>query len=101
MKAIRYPWHEHFKDLVDDNKIGIVTTFDGAPLPAGEIAGSIILGHDNFQNGQKFIDGGGYKGLQEEFISEGAYSLNPWFVKVKQVPLLRIPAKGILLSETW
>ncbi|MHC5718618.1 MAG: hypothetical protein ACYTX0_42750, partial [Nostoc sp.] len=45
------------------DKIGIVTTFDGLPTPEGEVAGSFIEGHDKFQNGQKFIDAGGFRGL--------------------------------------
>ena len=45
-------------DVVDipDNKVGIVTTREGAALPAGEIAGPVVDGHNMFQNPQAFID---------------------------------------------
>lgn len=59
------------------DKVGIVTTLDGVPISAGELAGPIIDGHDNFQNGQKFIDGGGRRGLQEQILLSGSWNLNP------------------------
>ncbi|NEQ17737.1 MAG: hypothetical protein F6K44_30155, partial [Moorea sp. SIO3E2] len=86
---------------VESGKIGIVTTFDGKPLPGGEIAGAVIKGHNKFQEPQEFIEKGGYRGLQEEFIEEGFWSLNPWFVEVEQVPLTNIKSGtvGVLISN--
>ncbi|BAZ31836.1 von Willebrand factor type A [Cylindrospermum sp. NIES-4074] len=85
---------------VDRDKIGIITTLDGKTLPEGEIAGSIITEHNHFQEAQKFIELGGYKGLQQEFLSEGSWNLNPWFVQVEQVPLIEILAEkvGVVIS---
>ncbi len=85
---------------VGKDKIGIVTTLEGKTLPEGEIAGPIIQGHDNFQKPQKFIEAGGYKGLQQEFLQEGSWTLNPWFVRVEQVPLVEILAEqvGVIIS---
>ena len=82
------------------DKVGIVTTLDGVPISAGELAGSIIDGHDNFQNGQKFIDGGGRRGLQEQTLLSGSWNLNPWFVQVEQVPMTEIPIGyvGVVIS---
>ncbi|WP_228042484.1 MULTISPECIES: SPFH domain-containing protein [unclassified Tychonema] len=76
---------------VDSDKVGIVTTYDGVPIQDGEIAGSIIPNHDNFQNAQKFIIGGGRRGLQEQVLLSGSWNLNPWFVGVEQVPMTEIP----------
>jgi uncharacterized membrane protein YqiK len=61
---------------VSSDKVGIVTTLDGIPISVGEIAGPMINGHDNFQNGQKFIDGGGGRGLQEQILLSGCWNLN-------------------------
>lgn len=85
---------------VASDKVGIVTTLDGLPIPGGEIAGPIINGHDNFQNGQKFIDGGGRRGLQEQILLSGSWNLNPWFVQVEQVPMTEIPIGyvGVVIS---
>ncbi|GET39918.1 SPFH domain-containing protein [Microseira wollei] len=86
---------------VDADKIGIVTTFDGAAIAPGEIAGPIIQGHDNFQNPQKFIERGGCKGLQQEVVPSGSWHLNPWFVKVEQVPLttIEVGTVGVVISH--
>lgn len=85
---------------VASDKVGIVTTLDGIPIPAGEIAGPIIPEHNNFQNGQKFIDGGGRRGLQEQILLSGSWNLNPWLVNVEQVPMTEIPIGyvGVVIS---
>lgn len=85
---------------VHSDKVGIVTTLDGIPISAGEIAGPVIHDHDNFQNGQKFVNGGGRRGLQEQILLSGSWNLNPWFVAVEQVPMTEIPIGyvGVVIS---
>ncbi|MGV0026468.1 hypothetical protein [Phormidesmis priestleyi] len=85
---------------VELDKIGIVTTFDGDPRPAGEVVGPSVPGHSNFQDGQAFIDNHGWKGLQE-VIPAGRWRLNPWFVGVEQVALTNIEAGtvGVVVSK--
>lgn len=85
---------------ISPDKVGIVTTFDGTPIEEGEIAGAIIPGHDNFQNAQNFINGGGRRGLQEQVLLSGSWNLNPWFVGVEQVPMTEIPIGyvGVVIS---
>jgi uncharacterized membrane protein YqiK len=85
---------------VQPDKVGIVTTLDGRPIDEGEIAGPVIAGHDNFQNGQRFMDGGGRRGLQEQVLLSGSWNLNPWFVLVEQVPMTEIPIGrvGVVIS---
>ena len=85
---------------VKPDKVGIVTTLDGAPIDDGEIAGHIVDGHENFQNSQVFIDKHGRRGLQEQVLLSGSWNLNPWFVTVEQVDMTRIPIGhvGIVIS---
>jgi uncharacterized membrane protein YqiK len=85
---------------VQPDKVGVVTTLDGAPIEEGAIAGLFIDGHDNFQNAQKFMDMGGRRGLQEQVLLSGSWNLNPWFVFVEQVPMTEIPIGyvGVVIS---
>ena len=85
---------------VSPDKVGIITTFDGVPIEEGEIAGPIIPDHDNFQNAQKFINGNGRRGLQEQVLLSGSWNLNPWFVGIEQVPMTEIPIGyvGVVIS---
>ena len=89
----------HIYEVAGD-KVGIVTTLDGSPIAASEIAGRLIGGHDNFQNGQKFIDAGGQRGLQEQVLLSGSWNLNPWLVNIEQVPMTEIPIGyvGVVIS---
>jgi uncharacterized membrane protein YqiK len=85
---------------VNTDMVGIVTTLDGRPIEAGEIAGQTVAGHDNFQNAQAFLDSGGSRGLQEQVLLSGTWNLNPWFVQVEQVPMVHIPIGhiGVVIS---
>ncbi len=85
---------------VEPDMVGIVTTLDGHSIEAGEIAGPVIPGHENFQNVQAFLDGGGRRGLQEQILLSGTWNLNPWFAQVEQVPMVHIPIGyvGVVIS---
>ncbi len=72
-------------------KVGIVTTKEGKPLPTGEIAGKEIPGHNMFQDGQAFLDGGGFKGLQEQVMLAGRYFLNTDFVSIEEADMTEVP----------
>ncbi len=76
---------------IEDNMVGIVTTKDGAPLAAGEIAGSPVDGHNSFQDAEAFINNGGHKGLQEQVILAGRYFINPRFATVETVRMTEVP----------
>lgn len=85
---------------VRPDAVGIVTTLDGLPIEPGEIAGPIILQHDNFQDAQRFLAAGGRRGLQEQVLLSGAWNLNPWFCRVEQVPMTEVPIGhvGVVIS---
>ncbi len=92
--------HELALHHVLPDMVGIVTTLDGMPIEAGEIAGPVIGSHDNYQNGQGFLNGGGRRGLQEQILLSGTWNLNPWLVQVEQVPMVQIPIGyvGVVIS---
>jgi uncharacterized membrane protein YqiK len=100
----------------DHDTIGLVTTLEGEPLPAGDIASRLngfgdiaameerpettdaeiidaLLGsknsqHNSYQDFQAFLDAGGRIGLQHDPLLYGAYLLNPFLVQVELVPML-------------
>jgi uncharacterized membrane protein YqiK len=77
--------------LVPENKVCIITTFEGEPLPSGEIAGKEVKGHNLFQDADAFVTRGGYKGLQEQVMMAGTYYTNPRFLKPKFIDLTPVP----------
>ena len=80
---------------IPDNKIGIVTTKDGQPLLTGEIAGKEVHDHSMFQNGQAFINGGGFKGLQEQVLLAGRYFINPLFATIEIKDMTEVPIANV------
>ena len=85
---------------IEDGQVGIITALDGTPLDSGNIAGKVINGHNNFQDFDAFLAAGGQRGLQEQPIQAGNYSLNPWAVQVEKVPMTQIPIgyAGVIIS---
>ncbi|NTW13792.1 MAG: hypothetical protein HGA31_02045 [Candidatus Moranbacteria bacterium] len=104
---------EESQGVVD--MVGIVTTYEGDPLPSGLIASrlgdfddvkemegknmkdaevaEVLLGnkndlHNNYQDYQAFLEHGGKIGLQHDPLLYGAYALNPFLVRVEMVPML-------------
>lgn len=91
--------------VIGEGQVGIITSQDGRPLSPNQIAGSPVNsdekdGHNNFQDFDKFLNLGGQRGLQTQFILAGSYSLNPWAVTVESVPMTEIPIGnvGVLIS---
>jgi uncharacterized membrane protein YqiK len=76
---------------IPDNKVGVVTTREGAPLAKGEIAGLTVEGHNLFQDPQTFIDHQGTKGLQEQVLLSGRYFINPRFATIEVVDMFEVP----------
>jgi len=85
---------------IPDNMLGVVTTKEGRPLAAGEIASQPVDGHNSFQDAQAFVDGGGGKGLQEQVILAGRYFINPRFatVEIKETTIVPIANVGVVIA---
>jgi uncharacterized membrane protein YqiK len=56
--------------IINENMIGIITAMDGQPIPQGQIAGSNVEGHNNFQDIDTFMNNGGCRG----FATAGNFS---------------------------
>jgi uncharacterized membrane protein YqiK len=93
------PW-QLLVSQVPPDQVGIVTTLDGRPIPAGDLAGPAVEGHDSFQSGQSFIEAGGCRGLQEQVLLSGSWNLNPWFARIDLIAMTEIPLGyvGVVVS---
>ncbi|MBN1540119.1 MAG: flotillin family protein [Candidatus Thermoplasmatota archaeon] len=100
-----------FKPIVIKGKtdnIGIVTTHDGPPLKPGEIIAPQVgdsipesrLNHDNFQDPEKFLMGGGKRGKQYQVLVDGTYFINRLFATVEIIPKTVVPVGyvGVVVS---
>lgn len=108
--------------------IGIVTAYEGDPLPSGDIASRLgefhdlrdmeeagandadiietLLGnknnlHNNYQDFQAFLDNGGKIGLQHDPLLYGAYALNPFLVSVELVPMLMVQQGEVAVIKAY
>lgn len=108
--------------------VGIVTTYEGDPLPSGDIASRLggfadmtamekgtatdaeiteaLLGsknglHNNYQDFQAFLDRGGKIGLQHDPLLYGAYALNPFLVSVELVPMLVVNQGEVAVIKAY
>jgi uncharacterized membrane protein YqiK len=108
--------------------VGIVTTYEGDPLPSGDIASrlggfadvdkmekanatdgqtiEVLLGnknnlHNNYQDFQAFLDSGGRIGLQHDPLLYGAYALNPFLVSVELVWMLVVQQGQVAVIKAY
>ncbi len=95
------------------NKMGVVTSHEGPALQGGQLACrlggwddvlkvenpkdriNLILSSQNtmhlaYQDFAAFLAAGGQTGLQHDVLTEGTYYLNPWLVRVEQLPVLHV-----------
>ncbi len=99
------PLHPEESMLVDS--IGILTVHDGPSLAVGEIIAPAVgsdVGevnyHNNFQDPQRFLEGGGRRGRQYQPITDGTYFINRWFATVELIPKTVVPIGyvGVVVS---
>ncbi|RZK53049.1 MAG: flotillin family protein, partial [Pedobacter sp.] len=85
---------------IQESMVGIVTTLDGLPIEANQIAGKLVEGHNNFQDFDLFIKNGGNRGLQPQVILAGSYNLNPWAIQMEETPMTEIAIGyvGVVIS---
>jgi regulator of protease activity HflC (stomatin/prohibitin superfamily) len=120
------PRHDQVGETQDT--VGIVTAYEGEPLPSGDIASRLggfsdidrmekaarndseiietLLGnknnlHNNYQDFQSFIDNGGKIGLQHDPLLYGAYALNPFLLKVEIVPMLVVKQGEVAVIKAY
>jgi len=87
----------------DHDLVGIVTVHDGPSLPPDEIIAPEVgtdlrdaaTFHNNFQEPEKFLKAGGFRGRQLQVIVEGTWYINRLFATVEAVPKSVIPVGNV------
>jgi regulator of protease activity HflC (stomatin/prohibitin superfamily) len=80
---------------IDKGKIGLVTSTDGEPIPAGRLLARKTEGHSKFEDGQKFLNNGGQKGPQIDILLPGTYRINLDLFHIEIQDATIIPAKKV------
>jgi uncharacterized membrane protein YqiK len=89
------------------DSIGIVTIHDGPSLSPGEIIAPAMGNdpsdanyHNNFQDPEAFIRGGGRRGRQYVPLTDGTYFINRWFATIEHHPKTVVPIGhvGVVVS---
>jgi len=128
LALVRIEPHACGQDSAPVDMVGIVTTYEGDPLPSGDIATRLggyadieqlergdatdahmieaLLGsknslHNNYQDFQAFLDNGGHIGLQHDPLLYGAYALNPFLVGVELVPMLMVKQGQVAVIKAY
>jgi uncharacterized membrane protein YqiK len=93
-----------------DDLIGVVTVHDGPSLPQGELIAPIVgdepsdlrTYHNNFQDPEAFLAGGGLRGRQLQVLVEGTYYINRLFATIEMIPktIVEVGHVGVVVSYT-
>lgn len=81
--------------VVGSNEIGVIIAEDGIPKQDGSLFANPVDGHNNFQDGEKFLKNGGGKGMQLQVLTPGMYRIHPGLFSVENRPATIIPAGKI------
>jgi hypothetical protein len=130
LELVRIEPQPRGKDGATTDVVGIVTAYEGDPLPSGDIASRLggyadiekmesaqlkatdaqiietLLGsknhlHNNYQDFQAFLDHGGRIGLQHDPLLYGAYALNPFLVSVELVPMMVVKQGQVAVIKAY
>jgi uncharacterized membrane protein YqiK len=93
-----------------DDSIGVVTVHDGPSLPPGEIIAPTVGSnpahpdtyHNTFQDPERFLRAGGFRGRQLQVLVEGTYYVNRLFATVEEIrkTVVEVGNVGVVVSYT-
>ncbi len=91
-----------------DDKVGIVTVHDGLSLAKDDIIAPAVGSdpsdpatyHNNFQDPEKFLVAGGFRGRQHQVLVEGTYFINRFFATVELIDksVIEVGFVGVVVS---
>jgi uncharacterized membrane protein YqiK len=93
-----------------DDLVGIVTVHDGPSLRQGEIIAPTVgddpavadTYHNKFQDPDRFLRAGGFRGRQLQVLVEGTYYVNRLFATVEMIQktIIEVGSVGVVVSYT-
>lgn len=93
-----------------DDQLGVVTVHDGPSLSqdhivaptVGDDKADVLTYHNNFQDIERFLVAGGYRGRQYQVLTEGTYFINRMFATVELIAKTFVPvgSVGVVISYT-
>jgi uncharacterized membrane protein YqiK len=98
--------------VINDAKdvLGVIIVHDGPGLPAGELIAPAVgqdrrvsaTYHNNFQDADRFLEAGGFRGRQYQVLVDGTYYVNRLFASVEFVEKTIVPMGmvGVVVSFT-
>ncbi len=75
--------------MIESDHIGIVSSIDGVPIPAGRLLGDEV-NSNSFQDARLFLENGGCKGPQIALLKPGTYRINTRIFSVKPMPVIAV-----------
>jgi uncharacterized membrane protein YqiK len=91
-----------------DDKVGIITVHDGPSLNQDDIIAPTVgddsrypdTYHNNFQDPEKFLKAGGFRGRQHQVLVEGTYFINRLFATVELIDktVIGVGFVGVVVS---
>lgn len=87
--------------IIPEQRVGLVTAETGAALPESEYVAKSISGHKNFQDGAVFLEKGGQRGPQFDFLKPGTYYINPLMFRITLQQVLNVDRGevGVIISS--
>lgn len=78
---------------IEQENLGVIVAKDGQPLPSAFIIAPKPENesHRFFQDGQAFINSGGFRGPQLDTLQPGEYYINPLLFDVKKFGIAEVP----------
>ncbi len=87
---------------IEAGQVGVAIALDGMALAPGYIVapkpvdaasdeGTRVRQYRFFQDGQSFIEGGGYRGPQLDTLQPGSYYINPLLFEIQTHPVADVP----------
>ena len=80
--------------IIEKGKIGLVQAEGGKEIPVGRILARKVQ-CQNFQDPKAFLNNGGQKGRQTEFLTAGTYRINPNLFRVTSYDITKIEPDSV------